>query len=86
MWKKFYGGTKDTSSCRWSAKPSPPVSTSFDHFVDNTGHGQNSYTAATEAAAVANQEELDRRPHADEVKEAYSSYRANIQEALKAGR
>ena len=53
---------------------------------DNTGHGQNSYTAAREAAAVVNQEELDRRTHADEIKEAYSSYRVNIQEALKAGR
>ena len=35
--------------------------TSFDHFVDSTGHGQTSYVAAREAAAVANQEEMDRR-------------------------
>ena len=58
MWKKFYGGTGDTRSFRWSAKPTPPVRTSFDHFVDN---GENSYTAAREAAAVKNQEVMDRR-------------------------
>ena len=56
VWKKFYGGTKDTRSFRWSAKPTPPVRTSFDHFVDN---GENSYTAAREAAAVANQRAMD---------------------------
>ena len=36
-WKKFYGGTKDTRSFRWSAKAPNPMSTSFDHFVDNWG-------------------------------------------------
>ena len=46
VWKKFHGGTKDTRSFRWSAKAPEPVGTSFDHFVDNTGHGQTSYVAA----------------------------------------
>ena len=57
--KKIHGGTKDTRRFRWSAKGVPPVSTSFDHFVDNTGHGQTSYLAAREAAAMANPEEMD---------------------------
>ena len=69
VWKKFHGGTKDTRSFRWSAKAPEPVRTSFDHFVDNTGHGQTSYVAAREAAAVANQEEMDRRRNEDMAQE-----------------
>ena len=69
VWKKFHGGTKDTRSFRWSAKAPEPVRTSFDHFVDNTGHGQTSYVAAREAAAVANQEEMDRRRNEDMTQE-----------------
>ena len=69
---------KDTRSFRWSAKPTPPVSTSFDHFVDNTGHGQNSYTAAREAAAVANQEEMDRRRAHDQLLENDASFTVNL--------
>ena len=56
----------------------PPVRTSFDHFVDNTGHGQNSYTAAREAAAVINQEEMDRRRAQDQLLENAVRFRVNV--------
>jgi len=60
-WKKFYGGAKDTRGFRWTAKATPPVRTSFDHFVDNWDRGVHRYTTAREAAAVANQEVLDKQ-------------------------
>ena len=78
VWKKFYGGNKDTRSFRWSDKATPPVRTSFDHFVDNTGHGQNSYTAAREAAAVINQEEMDRRRAQHQLLENAVRFKINV--------
>ena len=67
--RNFMEAQKNTRSFRWSAKAPEPVRTSFDHFVDNTGHGQTSYVAAREAAAVANQEEMDRRRNEDMAQE-----------------
>ena len=58
-WKKFYGGPKDTRGFRWSSKAPEPVSTSFDHFVDNWNRGIHSYNTAREAAAVVNQQSID---------------------------
>ena len=56
-WKK-YGGLENTRSFRWSAQAIPPVSTNFDHFVDDWGSGHVSYTTAKKA--VENQELMDR--------------------------
>ena len=81
-WKKFYGGPKDTRGFRWSAKAMPPVRTSFDHFVDNWDRGIHSYTTAREAAAVANQEYLDRQRAAHDYQLGQAQFQAGQRNRL----
>ena len=58
--------------------------TSFDHFVYRTGHGQNSYQAAREAAGVANQEEMDRRSAQNQFLEDAAKFKVNLNRVQRA--
>ena len=68
------------------AKDTPPVRTSFDHFVDNVGYCQISNTAAREAAAVANQEAMDRIRAKNQREEGVIRLTQNVSRVMREAR